>query len=189
MNITPINNSCNFGKSAIFNCTVKKRGTNEKHNATLYRFDKSNSSDRKEIENSNLPVWLRENFVNPKLARQADFYCLQTNDTKEIVSAAQTNRHLSRDEGKYEGINTVIEEYGENQQFADPLTPLLAHIVKDAQEKGDKYVMTAFRADEAPSFKNASFSETKFGNWIIPERRYDNLIDRAEKRTGIEYLV
>ena len=42
---------------------------------------------------------------------------------------------------------------------------------------------------EAPSFKNASFSKSKYENWILPEKRYVNLIDRAEKRAGIEYLV
>lgn len=189
MNITPINNSCNFGKRAIFNCTIKRKGSNEKEAATLYKMDKGGFEDRKEIENSSLPLWLRLNFTDSRKANGANFYCLQTNDTKEIISAAQTSRHLNRSEGKYEGVNTIIDEYGENPDFVDPSTPILAHIAKTAQDKGDKFVLTAFRTEEAPSFKNASFSKSKHENWILPEKRYVNLIDRAEKRAGIEYLV
>lgn len=189
MNITPINSSCNFGKTPIFHCTVKKAGSNEKEAATLYLTDKNNSQDVMDIKKSNLPVRLRLNFTDTRRANSANFYCLQTDEGNEIVSAAQTTRHLNRHEGKYEGINTIIDEFGANDDFVDPLTPLLAHIVKTAQDKGDKFVLTAFRAEEAPSFKNASFSETKYENWAIPERRYTGLIDKAEKRAQIEYLI
>ena len=62
-------------------------------------------------------------------------------------------------------------------------------MVQNARDCEDKFVLTAFRTYEAPYLKRASFSETKYENWEIPERRYDGLIDRAEKRTQIEYLV
>lgn len=189
MNINPVNNSCNFGKSPIFNCTVKRKGTNQKEGATLYIYDKRNPDDRKDIRESNLPVRLRTNFDNLFAAKNAKFYCLQTDGTQEFVSAAQTSRHYKPEEGKYGGLHTIIDEYGESTDFVDPATPLLAHIAKTAMEKGDGYIATSFRAEEAPSFKNASFSETKYENWVIPERRFVGLIDRAEKRAGIEYIV
>lgn len=189
MNINAINSSCSFGKKPIFNCTVKRKGTNEKQSATLYLFDKNNYNDRQEIENSNLPVGLRINFTTPYKSTASKFYCLQTDDTKEFVSVAQITRHLNRNEGKYEGINTIIDEYGENENFVDAVTPVMAQVAQTAQDKGDRFIMTAFRAEEAPSLKRAGFSESKYGNWIMPEKRYVSLIDRAEKRTGIGYLA
>ena len=190
MNVAHIGNSCSFGKSAIFHCTVKRNGTNKKEGATLYEFDKSDLDDINEIKNSNLSPRLRINFTTPNKAESRRFYGLQTDDKNEFVSFAQTSRHFNVcEESKYFGINTVIDEYSQNSDFVDPQTPMLAHIVSTAMDKGDKFVMTAFRAEEEPSFKKASFSESKYENWVIPEKRYLGLIDKAEKRGQIEYLI
>ena len=63
--------------------------------------------------------------------------------------------------------------------------PLLSQITKDAINSEDNFIITSFRTDEAPYFKSASFSKTKYDNWALPEKRYTNLIDRAKKETKL----
>ena len=181
-------NNTSFQKNALFNCKVKRKGTNEKANATLYLYKKQNPNDMEEIANSNLPIQIKSNFLNLYCANNSRFYALKTDNSGEFVSFAQVSKHFIQDEGKYKGTISTIEEFNTNKEFIDPELPLLSQITKDAINSEDNFIITSFRTDEAPYFKSASFSKTKYDNWTLPEKRYTNLIDRAEKRNQIEYL-
>lgn len=181
-------NNTSFQKNALFNCIVKRKGTNEKANATLYLYKKQNPNDMEEIANSNLPIQIKSNFLNLYYANNSRFYALKTDNSGEFVSFAQVSKHFIQDEGKYRGTISTIEEFNTNKEFIDPELPLLSQITKDAINSEDNFIITSFRTDEAPYFKSASFSKTKYDNWALPEKRYTNLIDRAEKRNQIEYL-
>ncbi len=188
MQIKSIYDNTTFCKRKIFNCTVKRAKTQERQNAALYLYNKSNPMDMREIADSNLPFVFKENFLNLNSSPYSKFYVLKTEDTDEFISSAQVGRHFNLDSDKYLGSNTVIEELESNPEFVNPQLPLLSEIASDAYNDEDEYIFTSFGADEKPEMKKFSFSQTKFNNWIIPQRRYVNLIDKAEKQNQIEYL-
>lgn len=185
MKINSINN-INFGKKAIFNCTIKKTNDNKKYQATLYSFDPKNPDDMDEIDTTMKDCPLKRNFTDGR-NYYSKYFVLMTDKTNEIISAAQTSEHYSRI-GKYEGRYTSVDEVEHNKDFIDPMTPTLSHIAKEAMDRFSKHIITAFRTYEAPSLKNSKFTQNKNEVWFLPERRYHILIDTAEKRNQIDYI-
>ena len=124
---------------------------------------------------------------------------LEINDkTKEVISCAQTSHHyrpIQISNGfesitfENPGSNTLIEEMNVNQNYVNAAEPLLAYIVKSAGERFDSTVYTSFNQDFVPALKRAKFSQTKLGEFYIPEKRYATLINQAEEHSQIEYLA
>ena len=187
MKIGSINNNFCFGKKAILSCKIKKADTKEAQSATLYQYDKNNPNDVGEILNSNLPVYYAADFASCG-HDFSKYYALKVDDSDEFASFAKVSRHYSMNGSKYDGFNTVIDQVESNPDFIDAELPLLSEIASEAYNSDDAFILTSFRADNAPYMKKSSFSETKEGNWVIPQRRFVNLIDRAEKINSIEYL-
>ena len=179
-------NNINFGKKALFNCSVKRKYANEKESATLYLYDQRNLSDMNEVRRFNNHTFVERNFLDPR-NDYSKYYFLVTDKTKEVVSSVKTTEHFARN-GKYQGRYTSVDELSSNPKYIDSTTPTLAHVAKEAINRFSNNVITAFREDEAPSLKSAKFTLNKDGVWFLPDRRYEILIDTAEKRNLIEYL-
>ena len=185
MKINSINN-VNFGKKAIFNCTVKRADTKEKENATLYLYNQNNLSDMAEVRKFNNHTYVERCFLDPR-NDYSKYYFLVNDDTKEVISSAKTTEFFAKD-GKYEGRYTSIDEIAANPKYMDSMMPTLAQVAKEAINRFSNNVITAFRADEAPSLKSSKFTLNKDEVWFLPDRRYNILIETAEKRNQIEYI-
>ena len=200
MNISKLNNSCSFGKSALLTCEIKQEPNKSKVQATLYKMDPHNSSDIDDIMYSKYTGPIRSDFIDSCYKHRTfqDFYVLQNDKTKEVISCAQTSHHYRPEQVsrgfntitfENPGLSTLIEEINVNPNYVNGAEPLLAYIVKVAGERFDSTVYTAFDQDTVPSLKRAKFSQTKLGEFFIPEKRYSVLIDQAEKHSQIKYLV
>ncbi len=188
MKVNLKNNNCKFGKLPILRCSLKNKTTNDKQKATLYLYDNKNPNDVGEILNSNLPYDFKRDAKSLNVLSYSQVYGLIPDGSDEFIAAAKVSRHFSQNSDKYCGVNTVIEEYNASHDYMDSGLPLLSVVAVDAIKHGDKFILTSFKTDDNPELKKSGFSESKYGNWIMPEKRYVNLIDRAQKRHSIEYL-
>ena len=191
MKIAKINSNQNFGKTALLSCQIKQEENKEKVNATLYKMDPHNPKDINDVKYSKQTRCIYRDFVAALEQRQQnrEFYLLQNDKTGEVISCAQTSHHYRPANAQNEGFSTLIEEMNENKKYINASEPLLAYIAKHAAERYDSTVYTAFTTDEIPSLKRAKFTQTKLGEFFIPEKRYYVLIDQAEKHSQIEFLV
>ncbi len=200
MNISKLNNCNSFGKKALLTCEIKQELNKNKVQATLYKMDPHNLSDIDDVMYSKQTRCILPDFITSieKLYPNKDFYLLQNDKTKEVISCAQTSHHyrpIQISNGfesitfENPGSNTLIEEMNVNQNYVNAAEPLLAYIVKSAGERFDSTVYTSFNQDFVPALKRAKFSQTKLGEFYIPEKRYATLINQAEEHSQIEYLA
>ncbi len=200
MNISKLNNYCSFGKEPLLTCEIKQEPNKNKVQATLYKMEPHNLSDIEDIMYSKQTRCIQSDFLKSVQQRNPnkDFYILRNDRTKEVISCAQTSHHYRADQisrgfntitFENPGLSTLIEEMNVNPNYVNGAEPLLAYIVKAARERFDSTVYTAFDQDVVPSLKRAKFTQTKLGEFFIPEKRYSILMDQAERRSQIEYLV
>ena len=200
MNISKLNNCYSFGKKALLTCEIKQEPNKNKVQATLYKMDPHNLSDIDDVRYSKQTMCIQSDFSKAIEQRipNKDFYILRNDKTKEVISCAQTSHHYRPDQisrgfntitFENPGLSTLIEEMNVNSNYVNGAEPLLAYIVKAAGERFDSTVYTAFDQDVVPSLKRAKFTQTKLGEFFIPEKRYSILMDQAERRSQIEYLV
>ena len=200
MNISKLNNCNSFGKKALLTREIKQEPKKNKIQATLYKMDPHNISDIDDVMYSKQTRCILPDFITSieKLYPNKDFYLLQNDKTKEVISCAQTSHHyrpIQISNGfesitfENPGSNTLIEEMNVNQNYVNAAEPLLAYIVKSAGERFDSTVYTSFNQDFVPALKRAKFSQTKLGEFYIPEKRYATLINQAEEHSQIEYLA
>ncbi len=191
MNIQKINSFQSFGKTAMLKCSIKNSETENKQSATMYKMDPLNYEDAKDVLYSRHTTPIKKDFLIAQTTREPhnEFFLLKDNETGEVISCAQTSHHYRTDPAKHPGLSTLIEEFSENPKYINAAEPLLAGITKRAQNRFDETVYTAFNLETLPSLKQAKFSKTKLGEFYIPQRRFDTLINQAEKRSQIEYLI
>ncbi len=183
--------SISFGKTPVMTCTVKTTGKNDKVDATLYRMNAHDSEDQRDVRFSKHTTCIKKDFDKEagRFRPVYDFFLLTNNKTKEVIACAQTSRHFRTGDAKYNGCSTLIDEMSENRNYVNGAEPLLAYIVHQAEERYDHCVTTAFDRDEIPVLKNCKFTQLKTGDWCIPEKRYPLLLDQAEKRENISFIV
>ena len=94
--------SQNFGKQAILSCKMISRETQQRQDATLFKYDSKDYRDTVEIDSmEQLPVYIRKDFVNENCYGGGSFvYVLQDNKTQDIISYAQTTRHIGLNKNK-----------------------------------------------------------------------------------------
>lgn len=200
MNISRLNNCYSFGKKALLTCEIKQEPNKNKVQATLYKMDPHNLSDIEDVRYSKQTRCIHFDFQRASEQRipNKDFYILRNDKTKEVISCAQTSHHYRPDQisrglntitFENPGLSTLIEEMNVNPNYVNGAEPLLAYIVKAAGERFDSTVYAAFNQDKIPSLKRAKFTQTKLGEFFIPEKRYSTLIEQAEKRSNIEYFI
>ena len=180
-----------FGKTAVMTCTVKSADKKTSVDATLYQMDPTKREDYRDVMYSKHTTCIKPDFSKDTGHRQGmyEYYLLQNDKTKEVIACAQTSRHYRTGKSAYNGVSTLINEMNQNRNYINGAEPVLAYLAYNAGERFDKCVTTAFGRDEIPCLKNSKFTQLKTGDWCIPEKRYHILIDQAEKRENVNFLV
>lgn len=184
--------SISFGKTPVMTCTVKGKGSRVKQNATLYKMDTKNDSDCKEILYSKNAKCMLAGLEKDMSSQYPvyNYYLLKNDKTQEVISCAQTSRHYRTGNAKYQGLSTQIEEMAENNKYANGAEPLFAYLAKNSGEFSDECILTAFDQDEiTSSLKRSKFSQLKTGEWVLPKKRYQALIEQAEKREDVNFIA
>lgn len=184
--------SISFGKTPVMTCTVKNKEEKGKQSATLYKMDTQNYNDYKEIMYSKNARCLHRGFEEDRDSFYPihEYYLLKNDKTDEVISCAQTSRHYRTGEAKYSGFSTLINEMGENKKYANGAEPIVSYLVKNAGERQDESVSTAFDQDEIQtSLKRSKFTQLKTGEWVLPQKRYQALIEQAEKREDVNFIA
>lgn len=192
MKINHIQSALSFGKQMVAICELKKDGEERRTPATLYKLEAGNPDDSKEIKTLLYDLKYRQfikDFNKSTHRSGRDFYVLSADDTAETIGAIETYRVLYHNEKneKRNGVNVVISELPVNKKYASPELPLLAQVAKEAKDRGDVSVVTAFREEDNPDLDNKKFSLTKNDVWYLPAKRYDALLKQASKKTYIQY--
>lgn len=182
--------SISFGKTPVMTCTVKGANKKDIVNATLYQMDPHNNNDQRDVRFSKNTHCIKQSFERDCGHFQPiyEYYLLTNDKTQEVIACAQTSRHYRTGNARYNGCSTLIDEMSQNRNYINGAEPVLAYIVHNAEERYDKTVTTAFDKDEIPCLKNSKFTQLKTGDWCIPEKRYQLLIDQAEKRENINFV-
>lgn len=179
-----ISNSFNtsFGKSVVLDCQIKNRLTKEKEDATLYKYNTSDYSELRELRECDIPF-------NIDASGYSDIYVLQNDDNDEIISCAQTSNHFKNNSSNLFGFSTLIEEMDSNKNYINPVEPLLAGIIKEAQNKFHSSITFAIDPKDVHSLSKLKLSSDKLGDSFITEKRFDTIIDNANKHSNINFYV
>lgn len=191
MNIQNINSAQSFGKKPVMICTVKKADTQEKAESTLYKLDPKSGSDLSEVKYSKKAKYMYGSMKKDKtrIHPYSEYYFLKDNKTGEVISYAQTSHHYRRDNVSFPGLTTLIEEMDGNDKYINSQEPMFAFLAQNALNRFDSSITDGLYREDTTMLKRARFSQTKNGDWVLPEKRYTNLIDTAKKRSQIEFLV
>lgn len=184
------NMNLNFGKKAIMTCQIKNAQTKQKSNSTLYKYESNNQKDVREIMFDKQLGHLLPDFSNDTFSHQAniELYALKDDKTQNLIGYALTSRHLRRENADLSGLATVVDEMNANYQYTNSAEPIIAAVAKAAQDRGDASVIIAMRPEDICYIKNIKFSQTKFEEPYLPEKRFNSIIDKATERSQIEFL-
>ncbi|MBQ8635119.1 hypothetical protein IJX73_01165 [bacterium] len=179
-----INNLSNisFGKYPILNCQVKDSKTKQKKDATLYKYDPHNVKDMKEIRQRQIPFGIDE-------MGYTKIYILEDDETKDIVSCAQTSRHYRSNNLHQAGFSTLIEDMESSKAYINPSEPLIAGLAKEAQDRSDSSIFLARPIQDVHSISNVRMAANKLGEHYLTERRFNSVIDKACEHSQIEFLI
>lgn len=190
MQIPKINQSLNFTRKRIFNCTVNK---DELPNiGVVYELDTRNPKDEKLAYH--LPF--HKDFLQEAHSAASDyassgknkrFYVMLQPFTKETIAYAQTSHHYKSSDKDFEGNTTVIDEYGCDCEYSNAFEPMLAAIAAQAKANLDSSISLAIRQDEIPDGQNIWFSTNELEEQYIDEYRFDEVIEQAELSSQIIY--
>ncbi len=183
--------SISFGKTPVMTCSVKTADKKNKIDATLYKMNPQDREDQRDVRFSKHTNSIKSDFERESgnYYPSYDYFLLTNNKTKEVIACAQTSRHYRTGNARYNGCSTLINEMYENKNYVNGAEPVLAYIAHRAEERFDTCVTTAFDRDEIPGLKHCKFTQLKTGDWCIPEKRYPLLIDQAEVRENISFIV
>ena len=186
MNITPINN-INFGKKPVLDCVLKDK-QDKKCYATLYKMDRRNPKDRDEICDYKELENMQDTFLG--LSNNADgmnFYVLKDNETDDVIAAAQTSRHFAPCYSKYCGNYTSINEITKSGKYYNSVAPLLGQIAKDAYTSYDQNILTGINVRDTDYLKKFKFNKTEGDSWVLPRRRFGEVIDLTTNRNQTHF--
>ena len=191
MNISKTDYSQSFGKQALMTCTVRENAGNKPKNATLYKLDPDNKSDRMDVNYSKYAYNIARDFNNAhkELYPKKEFFMLQNDETGEVISCAETSHRYRPVEFSHPGQYTLIEEAQENKKYNNGIEPLFAYVTKKASDKCDENIFTAFNEDSLPGIEKSEFLKTEQGAYFVPEERFHPVLMQDEKKYNIEYLA
>lgn len=179
-----INTNISFGKTPVMLCEMKKNNDNTRINATLYEMDIRDRNDLDEIQFSRTAKSLYfqaekdSKYMNP----YRKYYLLKNDSSNEVISCASVSSHLRRTEGKPTGISSVIDDFEGNYRYLNPEEPLLAFLADSAIKTYKQNIIVGSSDFDENALKRNKFSKSKIGEWYIPEQRFAQIIDQAEKR-------
>lgn len=173
-----------FGKIPVMLCEMKKIHSKEKVNATLYLMDIKNKNDLKEIEYGKTSGCLRRDLKTDfySIHPYRNYYLLKEDSTGEIIACAETSMHYRRTDDKKAGISVMVDEFGENYNYLNPAEPMFAFLANRAIKQYSQNIIIGTSDCDEATLKKTMFTKTKNGEWYMPERRFSQLLDKAEKR-------
>ncbi len=192
MQISKINSQPAFGKRLVANCQIVDRNSKEKQNASIYELNTRDVRDREFIENNG---WFPSTVIGffrdfDKYRNYRTYNALVNNETGEIVGMSATTNHYKGDSVNIPGTSVCIDSISLKNGDGDNVEEILvAKSVNDAFGRHYQSVTASTSALDKPKLKKASFSETKNGDWVMPEHRMEASIKRAQKKCAIEFLV
>ena len=86
------------------------------------------------------------------------------------------------------GNSTVIDEVQCDDNYENVFEPLLAAIATQAKANLDSSICLAVRKEEIPDAKNVYFSENKLQEQFIDKYRFDEVIEQAQKTSGVAFF-
>ena len=179
------------GGRAMMQCCIKDEKSKQKNNATLYKIDQDNLAEFEEITNYNNTRKIIDAYKNTifKGITPKEVYVLVDDKTGEIISTATTTHHYRSLDEKNPGLCTLIENFCSNDEYSNAGEAMLAFIVRRAQERNDNSVYSINTPFDIPeSIKRAKFIEAAIeGMSYMPSKSFFSFIDKAEKRSKINY--
>ena len=191
MKINNIISNINFGKTPVMKCCIKSKDTKEHHLATIYQLDAKNNKDLSEVFYSKQAICLYPSMLkdNRRYYPSSEYYIMKDDRTDEVISCTKTSRHYRRDNVEFPRLTTLIEELNTNPKYINSAEPMFAFLAQKAFNRFDESLTTASYPENPTILKRAKFTQTKNGDWVLPEKRFNNLIDTAQKRSNIEFLT
>lgn len=192
MQISKVNGQFNFGKRLIANCQIVDKNSKEKQSASIYELNTRDVRDREFIENND---WFPSTVVGffrdyDKYRNYRTYNAVVNNQTGEMVGISAATNHYKCNSVNIPGATVCIDSISLKNGDGDNVEEILvAKSVNDAFRKHYKSVTASTSALDRAKLKKASFSETKNGDWVMPERRMEASIKRAQKQCAIEFLV
>ncbi len=191
MKILCVNYSYSFGRTPLMTCTVKQKEKNEKVSATLYKMDPKNPKDIDDVRYSKKGRYMYGDMLQESKQKQSarEFFMLQNDKTQEVISCAQIS-HRYRPSQKNQGFYSLIEEMNISNNYINGAEPIIAYLAYNAQNRLESSLYSAFHPEEIPiDMKRIKFSEGNKGEWYLPQRRFNTLIDRAQAHSQIEFML
>lgn len=184
MKIQNKNTNTSFGKAQVMQCQMKKKSEQEKINATLYKMDLKNGNDLNEMKYSKTAKWLYPDATTDSAYphENRSYYLLQEDKTGEVISCISISKHFRRGEDNKSGQYILIDGFAQNYKYLNPSEPLFAFVADNAIKHYSKNIIVGTSDLEDETLKKARFTRTKNGEWYMPEKRFTDIIDRAEKR-------
>ncbi len=166
------------------------KSRNKKNNATLYKINKDKLAEFDETANYNNTRKILDAYKNTifKGITPKEVYVLVDDKTGEIVSSATTTHHYRSIDEKNPGLCTLIEDFCTNDDYSNAGEAMLAFIVRRAQERNDNSVYSIHTSFDIPeTIKRAFIGTKKEGISYMPSKKFFSFIDKAEKRSKINY--
>lgn len=184
MNISAINNTQSFGKTALMHCKVRTLEDKERIGATLYKMDPKNNNDVKDVKFSKTAYALIKDMSRDsrKVHPTREYYILTNDKTGEVISCAQTSNHFRADEGKVSGSYMLLEEVNSNDKYINPIAPMIAFLADKAFNHFDSGIVIGTSELDDKTLKRAKFSRAQNGDWFIPQKRFIDFTDKATKK-------
>lgn len=191
MKINNINSEITFGKTAVMKCCIKQKNTKEKAQSTMYQLDTKNNTDLTEVFYSKNARCMYFSMIKDRYRfyPSSEYYFIKDDKTGEIISCVQTSRHYRRENEKQPNLTTLIEELNTNPKYINTTEPIIAYLAQKAFTRMDDSITIGCYFDYPKDLKRIKFSQVKNGDWVLPEKRFNDFIDTAQKRSNIEFLT
>ncbi len=191
MNIRRTNQVQNFGKKAVMTCEIGRQYSHDKKPSTLYAMSPRNINDEQEIKYSRHARNIYGDFIKDKLQNQSanEYYLLKDDETNEVIAAVMTSHHYRPDNVVSPGKTTLICELEDNIKYMNPAEPVMAYVINRANKRFDSSVSVGFYTEQPSMLEKLTFSKTENGDWIMPETRFVNFVDNAQKKYSINFIV
>lgn len=202
MNIQKITYAQSFGKTPLMHCTVKRAmpqetpskktkkqedKKQEKIAATLYQLDPRIEKDMQDASYSKT-AYVLSGDMNRDAHRFypiSEYFILTNDKTGEVISCAQTSKRYRLDDKKIPGYYMLVEEFNTSRNYTSPAEPMFAFLTDKAFKHNDTSIVIGTYDIEGPELKKSRFTLKKNGEWYMPERRFNDFFDTAQKRYDI----
>lgn len=176
--------SITFGKTPVMTCEVKRKSDQQRIKATLYKMDLKNHNDLDEIKYSKTTksLYYDAEKDSRNFSPYRDYYLLKADDTKEVISGLSVTSHFRRGEERTCGLSFVVDAMEGNNKYVSSTDPILAYLANEAINNYRENIIIGNGDIDEKNLRREKFTKSKIGEWFLPQQRFTQLIDQAEKR-------